>query len=1558
MKSSGTSMPRTSAPRVSVPVPLPADAIMSGKDGWHQPEQQQAGGGPQGPPGPHPSAQQPQHRSLPPYHSYSLPALSGASSHAPLPGGPPGNNSAPSAPQQQQQAPPPQQQQQQGPPPPHGIQASSPAQALPGIQASPINSQGPQMQSAPSAQGPVPQQQQQQGPGGPNPHPLSGIGAQQVQSQQPGPPQHQMAMVPGMNQGQGQVQQQASNQMPPSAGVPGNGPGGPILNFKTNLTTFAQKDALSYLDQVKFQFQDQPDVYNKFLDIMKDFKSQTIDTPGVINRVSSLFSGHPSLIQGFNTFLPPGYRIECSQDPRDTKITVTTPSGVHHASSGGDVSIGTGSGLQINSSSLNGVVSNGNGQPPHSRFYEQQGSRWGSVDGMYGPYGPGGGPPGPGGPGPQQQQQSQQPEPMSAHQMHQQQLAAHQAQAQAQQQAAQQAQQQAQQQQQQAQQQQAQHQASVQQGVNQLQSAAAHTNGTMKGPGGMGVGGPGTPTGVGESKTGKGPVEFNHAISYVNKIKNRFAQQPDIYKNFLEILQTYQRENKPIQDVYSQVTQLFHSAPDLLEDFKQFLPESAAQARAAAAAKAAAADEAAANADAGIGPATSVPGPGGVGARLPPVGNFAPPPSVGKENKKKRGPGGSIIPQEPKVEVLQNSSIAAPIARGPNKHQKPTIAEQLVAVSPTLTPFQPEPLGPHPQPVASTEELAFFDRVKKFIGNKQTYNEFLKLLNLFSQDLIGKDMLVDKVANFIGGNRELMDWFKRFVGWEGRDEVVDNVPRQLNRVRLSVCRGLGPSYRLLPKLEAQKPCSGRDEMCWEVLNDQWASHPTWASEDSGFVAHKKNQYEDILHRIEEERHDYDFNIEANLRTIQLLEPIAQRIAGMTPEEKANFQLSPGLGGQSKTIYQRIIKKVYDKEKGLEVIEMLHKNPVMTVPIVLKRLKQKDEEWKAAQREWQKVWRDQTARVFWKSLDHQGITIKANDKKLFGIKSLVNEIQAKHREQVNKRLSPTTPSPEYQFQYSFADFGIILDASRLLAVSLEHNSIFNANDREKIDGFIKSFIPLFFGMNSRDVEDTVNAIIRKSPDDDVDEGHSPAAGDSSSRSRRGGRHDHDLLRDVLKRGKNGKSRKDKEGSITSRGSKESTPEVVHDEDIHMTMDSSVDGRPSREDGTWISRPIKHLADRKPGTPTSQADEPVMPVKRTVYTLYCNTTIYGFFRTFQILCGRLADIKSCEAAIRKDVDIRKQYKVANELNIASSKIEDLFTDTGPNANFYSQVLDMCEKFIEGDIDSNSFEESLRSVYIQKGWQLYTIDKLLVAVLKFIQAIVPNDTKEKNPEKEKNADIVLRFQRDRERREFTKERGEYQELIAYRRNVEAMLGPEDNVYRIDWHEDTKQATIRFVPRDEVTVNNDLDKDERWNYYIQTYMMSSPTEGIPLERCRKVFLRRNLPDEDDMSEAGSPRDPSSSSDGACFEERMTVRICVNTYRLFFKEGAEDFIVQTRKFRTGRGSERLGRVKEARKRRWHEEVLGKSPWMEGLSEAEKRKKCREWETFVAGDNDVEMGEV
>ncbi|XP_075239098.1 paired amphipathic helix protein Sin3a-like [Convolutriloba macropyga] len=81
------------------------------------------------------------------------------------------------------------------------------------------------------------------------------------------------------------------------------------------------EDALTYLDHVKSQF-GSSSVYNDFLEIMKQFKSQIIDTTEVIQRVSELFKGHGSLITGFNAFLPPGYQIRYNNG----NVQVVTPS--------------------------------------------------------------------------------------------------------------------------------------------------------------------------------------------------------------------------------------------------------------------------------------------------------------------------------------------------------------------------------------------------------------------------------------------------------------------------------------------------------------------------------------------------------------------------------------------------------------------------------------------------------------------------------------------------------------------------------------------------------------------------------------------------------------------------------------------------------------------------------------------------------------------------------------------------------------------------------------------------------------------------------------------------------------------------------------------------------------------------------------------------------------------------------------------------------------------------------------------------------------------------------
>lgn len=90
------------------------------------------------------------------------------------------------------------------------------------------------------------------------------------------------------------------------------------------------------------------------------------------------------------------------------------------------------------------------------------------------------------------------------------------------------------------------------------------------------------------------------------------------------------------------MTQLFDSAQDLLEDFKQFLPESAAHAKAQAQAIAAQhGDEMSLlNAMRNQGPYGngSVPSstPRADHQKMPPMGTFAPP-SASKDNKKRRG---------------------------------------------------------------------------------------------------------------------------------------------------------------------------------------------------------------------------------------------------------------------------------------------------------------------------------------------------------------------------------------------------------------------------------------------------------------------------------------------------------------------------------------------------------------------------------------------------------------------------------------------------------------------------------------------------------------------------------------------------------------------------------------------------------------------------------------------------------------------------------------------------------------------------------------------------------
>ncbi|KIW07558.1 hypothetical protein, variant [Verruconis gallopava] len=1262
-------------------------------------------------------------------------------------------------------------------------------------------------------------------------------------------------------------------------------------------------DALSYLDQVKVQFADHPDVYNRFLDIMKDFKSGAIDTPGVIERVSQLFAGNPALIQGFNTFLPPGYKIECGAGNDPNAIRVTTPMGTTVSTMPAPRPVSP-----MRGPAPNGAVAN----PPERAFWHQQ--QPGGVDSRFSPDG---------------RQNMAQPvfanqgaptsHPTSSPEVYRQQQA----------EAA------------------AIHRVE-QQNVAQLGNAAAAASGRdLSGRSGL-LGSPGDASApihppmngvnpgaammVNGGMEKRGPVEFNHAISYVNKIKNRFAQQPDIYKQFLEILQTYQRESKPIQDVYAQVTRLFETAPDLLEDFKQFLPESAASNQNKAPARSGGEDAfplsstrneptyiAAASANSHL---HQTPRPE-QHHRLPPIGNFAPTPSVNRDNKRKRsdrqGGAPSITPIAPEVNNVAGRTAVSQQPNG-NKRLKQTQPPKQAAPSSDMStttpslipPALPLPLPPAVSLNASTEDFSFFDRIRKHIGNKSLWAEFLKLLNLYKHDFIDLPFLVFKAQAFIGSNPDLMQQFKDYLKYKDSEYRITNEPQTVNgRIQLSNCRGLGPSYRLLPKLETNKKCSGRDDLCNSVLNDDWVSHPTWASEDSGFVAHRKNAHEEGLHRVEEERHDYDFYIESCRRSIQLLEPIAQGLTGLTPEQRMNFQLDPKLGGQSEAIYRRVIYKIYGREKGNEVIRELFRRPYDVIPTLLARMKTQCEQWKAAQIQWEKVWRAQTDALFWKSLDHQGAATRVADKRQFFAKQLINEIQVKYQEQKRQReLNRVSGVPNWHFSYSCEDKQILRDSAGLIILYAEQNY---STEHPTLVRSIKELLTQFFLLDSNELDQESFA-----QDMDIDmDGQSETGASPRQRPAKGGRGG--LLRGVLDKTR----RRDAEDSESR--SRQSTPDepLAEMSDAPELSATAQVGEDQPSTDKWFTHPTdNNILD-------SMNLQPNEPYKRTVYNMYSNAAIYCFMRLFGILVERLEKIKANEENVREDVKLQKERKAAHELGWISKEPSHYFANTDPGANYYAQMLDLFKGMIRQDVDNAQVEDTLRRYYLQDGWQLYSLDKLLGALNKFAMGIFFPDAKEKTPE------IYALFKKDRQRGDVITHKDE----VHYRRSVDR-LAREGEIYRIGWDVNNSRITIQLIKSTDPTFETSLlSRAEAWKVYISSYETVYPTEGVDHSLVRLPILKRNL--KQLFGETGEPTAKLEELNIVDIE-RMQFRISASTYRMEVEPFSTDFIANFSGYRVVKDKDAQAEA-ERRGAEVEERFRANSEWMKGRSKDEVDAKKQEF---------------
>ncbi|GMH56528.1 hypothetical protein TrST_g9038 [Triparma strigata] len=666
------------------------------------------------------------------------------------------------------------------------------------------------------------------------------------------------------------------------------------------------EDALQYLDQVKMEFGDRPHIYNEFLDIMKNFKSQQIDTPGVIRSVSNLFMGNKKLVLGFNTFLPEGYKIELPLDGNGPPVAVYQAPG----QTGVTRILGPGSiGEEIKPSSL----------PPSL------------------------------------------PAPVPA--------------------------------------------------------PAPAPAAALPAP---------------SQQSGGQPVEFDHAINYVTTIKKRFANEPETYKAFLEILHTYQKEQRGIKEVLDEVSNLFADHPDLLKEFTYFLPDQVQE-------------QAKKQLQELVAKKQKIRSQGGGThtARVHP-----PPPQEYQQHTLGYNPGarssggfnpvlafGATKPRsEDREREIIRSAVYGLISFNPAKPPKKV---EMSAAQAAQTYGRPRAI-PVPPEQPTVSEASYFDLVRVHLSQRDLqstskpsnprhtpYSEFLKLLHLHAAALLTKEDLISmvKVLFWYGhGTRpakddftepkmkkivdELMEGFVNVLAGRGpfaKQERLQeekgkygtaSVKRTFEIALRSHAPGEAPamtqeeakkretpSYRSYPpdypKLTL-KNFSDRTSNDDAILNNSYVSVPTCSMESKDFKE-RGNCHEALLFQLEDQRFEVDMAIDANAATLRILAPVEEEISILRKQEEADGQPIGRMTYKLKrrtftTSHVAAIARVYGDD-GDEILQHLKRNPAAVLPVVIKRLKQKDVEWRQVRTALNKKWKALHERVQAGALDFETVAVK-------------------------------------------------------------------------------------------------------------------------------------------------------------------------------------------------------------------------------------------------------------------------------------------------------------------------------------------------------------------------------------------------------------------------------------------------------------------------------------------------------------------------------------------------------------------------------------------------------
>ncbi len=616
-------------------------------------------------------------------------------------------------------------------------------------------------------------------------------------------------------------------------------------------------------------------------------------------------------------------------------------------------------------------------------------------------------------------------------------------------------------------------------------------------------------------------------------------------------------------------------------------------------------------------------------------------------------------------------------------------------------------------------EITFFEKLKKSLRTQQVYENFLKCLSLFNREIVTRCELIALVEPFLSKFPNLFRWFKDYV--ENRHmnalpmsimpsnstflNCADQIP--LVEIDYLSCKQYGASYRDISSYPTPIS-SGQTDLCKQVLNASYVSFPSW-SEDSTFISSKKNQYEEIIFRIDDERFELDNILETNNSTIKILESLQLKINKMTQDELNNYRLDNSLGGTSEVIQIKAIQRVYT-DRAKDFIDGLKRNPSVAVPLVLKRLKAKDEEWREAKKNLEKQWREQMERNYLKSLDHCAGPFKQNDQKHLKTKSLINEIETIYYERQEAKGEQSTAfmttssvntnivnsdgntnilqhnQPHFSFKYD--DKSILDDVATLLIHHVKRQTAIQKEDKQKIKQIVYHFLSDLFFVNRGALSD--------------DESHEPLLNSNSKLNHHSNVNTMSVELNVENTATNTKKLRSNNGSSTNTDTK----------NISMINSSSVTNDSEKLSKIDESELIKNVHDDEFKTNTNQED---------MYRLfYVDEHWYLFLRYHQILCERLYKIYKHGQIIaeQEHLDLKsREQSVADALKLRNKP-------EVPVDEYYSTFLDVVKNLLDGNMDNIQYEDTLREMFGIHAYIAFTLDKVVHNCVRQLQYLVQDE------------------------------------------------------------------------------------------------------------------------------------------------------------------------------------------------------------------------------------------